>query len=100
MYAKTSSAKTPRVSPGTPCDTANATGRLLRRRLNAEFAARDLPWVAYGEFSMFRVVPGYAGPRSSSETQVANDALRPLTAVVRSARMAAVSAILNSAWSD
>jgi hypothetical protein len=44
--------------------------------------------------------PGYAGPRSSSETQVASDALRPLTAVVRSARMAAVSAILNSAWSD
>jgi hypothetical protein len=44
--------------------------------------------------------PGYAGPQSSSETQISSDALRPLTAVVRSARMAAVSAILNSAWSD
>ena len=37
---------------------------------------------------------------SSSETQIASDALRPLTAVVRSARMAAVGAILRSAWSD
>jgi hypothetical protein len=35
---------------------------------------------------------------SSSETQIASDALRPLAAVVRSARMAAVSAILRSAW--
>jgi hypothetical protein len=36
--------------------------------------------------------------QSSSETQIANQALRPLAAVVRSARMAAVSAILRSAW--
>jgi hypothetical protein len=45
-------------------------------------------------------LPGPAGPQSSSEALTANNALRPLTAVVRSARMAAVSAILNSAWSD
>jgi len=36
---------------------------------------------------------------SSSETQIASDALRPLAAVVRSARIAAISAILRSAWS-
>ncbi|MGB3481289.1 MAG: hypothetical protein WBB07_03605 [Mycobacterium sp.] len=36
--------------------------------------------------------------QSSSEVQIANDALRPLGQVVRSARLAAVSAILNSAW--
>jgi hypothetical protein len=40
------------------------------------------------------------GTQSSSEVRIAIDALRPLTAVVRSARMAAVSAILHSAWSD
>jgi hypothetical protein len=45
-------------------------------------------------------LPGPAGPQSSSEARIANNALKPLTAVVRSARMAAVSAILNSAWSD
>jgi hypothetical protein len=45
-------------------------------------------------------LPGATGPQSSSETQIATDALRPLTAVVRSARMAAVNAILHSAWPD
>jgi hypothetical protein len=38
------------------------------------------------------------GLQSSSEVEIASDALRPLGGVVRSARMAAVSAILNSAW--
>lgn len=38
------------------------------------------------------------GLQSSSELQIANDALRPLATVVRSARLAAVSAILQSAW--
>ncbi|MBX7454467.1 hypothetical protein GR927_41360 [Mycolicibacterium sp. 3033] len=36
--------------------------------------------------------------QSSSEVQLATDALRPLTGVVRSARLAAVEAILQSAW--
>ncbi|OKH62166.1 hypothetical protein EB72_13880 [Mycobacterium sp. SWH-M1] len=36
--------------------------------------------------------------QSSSEVQLATDALRPLTAVVRSARLSAVEAILQSAW--
>ncbi len=38
------------------------------------------------------------GLQSSSDAQIANEALRPLTAVVRSARLAAVSAIFRSAW--
>jgi hypothetical protein len=37
-------------------------------------------------------------PQSLSEAQIATDALRPLAAVVRSARMAALSAILHAAW--
>jgi hypothetical protein len=40
------------------------------------------------------------GTQSSSEARIASDALRPLTAVVRSARMAAVNAIMHSAWAD
>ncbi|MEW5811730.1 MAG: hypothetical protein AB1925_20025 [Actinomycetota bacterium] len=39
-----------------------------------------------------------SGLQSLSEVQLASDALRPLTAVVRSARLAAVDAILQSAW--
>lgn len=38
------------------------------------------------------------GLQSSSEVQLASDALRPLGGVVRSARLAAVDAILHSAW--
>jgi hypothetical protein len=38
------------------------------------------------------------GLQSSSEMQIANEALRPLAGVVRSARLAAVNAILQSAW--
>ena len=38
------------------------------------------------------------GPQSVSEAVHADSAIRPLAAVVRSARLAAVSAILHSAW--
>jgi hypothetical protein len=38
------------------------------------------------------------GLNSSADVQIASDALRPLAGVVRSARMAAVSEILYSAW--
>jgi hypothetical protein len=38
------------------------------------------------------------GLQSSSEVQMASDALRPLAGVVRSARLAAVGAILHAAW--
>ena len=39
-----------------------------------------------------------SGLQSSSEVQLASDALRPLTAVVRSARLAAVASVMQSAW--
>jgi hypothetical protein len=39
------------------------------------------------------------GTQSASEARIADSAMRPLAAVVRSARMAAVTAILHSAWS-
>lgn len=39
-----------------------------------------------------------SGLHSSADVQTASDALRPLTSVVRSARLAAVNAILQSAW--
>ena len=41
-----------------------------------------------------------SGLQSSSEVQLASDALRPLSSVVRSARLAAVASILRSAWRD
>ena len=38
------------------------------------------------------------GLQTSSEVRIASDTLRPLASVVRSARLAAISAILYSAW--
>jgi glutamate-1-semialdehyde 2,1-aminomutase len=49
------------VSTGEPCRRANELGRLLRQKLNAMFAGRQAPWVAYGAFSGFKLVPDYHG---------------------------------------
>jgi glutamate-1-semialdehyde 2,1-aminomutase len=55
------------VAGGEPCRQANHMGQLLRQRLNELFAAQDVPWVAYGQFSGFKLLPGYSGPRPSSD---------------------------------
>jgi glutamate-1-semialdehyde 2,1-aminomutase len=52
-----------RVATGDPCRWASDAGRTLRNGLNAMFEANGWPWVAYGDFSMVRVLPGYDGPR-------------------------------------
>jgi glutamate-1-semialdehyde 2,1-aminomutase len=55
------------VADGEPCRRASATAAALRQRLNALCAGRDADWVAYGEFSMFRLLPGYRGPRPAGD---------------------------------
>jgi glutamate-1-semialdehyde 2,1-aminomutase len=52
-----------RVATGEPTARATRIGRLLRNKLNALFAAKNWPWVSYGDFSMWRVLPNYRGPR-------------------------------------
>jgi glutamate-1-semialdehyde 2,1-aminomutase len=51
------------VATGEPCRKANEAGRKLRNRLNKLFADREWPWLAYIDFSMFRLLPNYHGPR-------------------------------------
>jgi glutamate-1-semialdehyde 2,1-aminomutase len=55
------------VATGEPCTRANETGRTLRKRLNDLFAAQGERWIAYGEFSGFRLLPNYDGPRPDSD---------------------------------
>lgn len=55
------------VAEGQACTRANAAARQLRQRLNALFAERNAPWIAYGEFSAFKLLPGYQGPRPTSD---------------------------------
>ena len=56
-----------RVATGEPSRKANAAGRALRNRLNELFESRDWPWVAYGDFSMVRLVPNYRGERPGTD---------------------------------
>lgn len=51
------------VATGQPCDRANAVARSLRAGLNDLFARRNIPWVAYGDFSLTKIHPDYHGPR-------------------------------------
>jgi len=51
------------IRTGVPCRLANESGRNLRNEFNAMFEANKLPWIAYGEFSMVRVIPNYTGER-------------------------------------
>jgi glutamate-1-semialdehyde 2,1-aminomutase len=55
------------VASGEPCRRANETGKLLRQKLNLLLAERDIDWVVYGEFSGFKFLPGYAGPRPTGD---------------------------------
>ncbi len=55
------------VADGEPCRHASDMGRRLRQGLNELFARRGLDWVAYGEFSGFRLLTGYLGPRPASD---------------------------------
>jgi glutamate-1-semialdehyde 2,1-aminomutase len=56
-----------RVATGALCDHANRMATLLRKKLNDLFADRDLPWAAYGDFSLVHLFPNYRGPRPTSD---------------------------------
>lgn len=62
-------------------------------------AVRVLATAAHVD-AIVTVTSGFApiGTQGASEARIADTALRPLSAVVRTARSAAVCAILNSAW--
>ena len=57
-----------RIRTGEPSRLANEAGRNLRSGLNAMFDANRLPWIAYGDFSMVRVIPDYRGERPKPAT--------------------------------
>jgi glutamate-1-semialdehyde 2,1-aminomutase len=61
------------VATGEPGRTANERAASLRRKLNALFAEREANWVSYGEFSGFKLISGYDGPRPTSDDFVPYD---------------------------
>jgi glutamate-1-semialdehyde 2,1-aminomutase len=58
------------VAKGDPCRRANEIAKLLRQQLNELFNDSALPWVAYGEFSGFRLLPQYTGPKPTEDSFV------------------------------
>jgi glutamate-1-semialdehyde 2,1-aminomutase len=56
------------VATGEPTAAANRAGRELRNRLNTLFEQKNWPWVAYGDFSTLRVLPGYTGTRPRTDS--------------------------------
>ena len=56
------------IAAGGICELASEMARNLRNQINARFNAMNVPWLAYGDFSMIRVVPGHHGPRPMPET--------------------------------
>ena len=55
------------IRTGEPCRLANEAGRNLRNEFNVMFESNKLPWIAYGEFSMVRVIPNYTGERPGDD---------------------------------
>ena len=64
------------VATGEPTARATAAALRLRNGLNELFDTRDWPLIAYGDFSMIRIVPNWRGPRPSPASG-ANDGYIP-----------------------
>lgn len=58
------------VASGEPNRRANAVGRALRQGLNAMFAAEEVPWIAYGDFSGIKILTSYTGDRPAEEDSI------------------------------
>jgi glutamate-1-semialdehyde 2,1-aminomutase len=55
------------VATSEPTRRANEVGRQMRQKLNALFAQRGWDWIAYGEFSGWRLLPNYRGARPDAD---------------------------------
>ena len=57
------------MSPSVALGTSHQAKLLrdIRNKLNAMFEARNWPWVSYTDFSFWRVLPNYTGPRPGTD---------------------------------
>ena len=65
-----------RIASGEPTRAVNESGKMLRNQLNLMFESQGYPWVAYGDFSMIKVLPNYHGERPRPDAGD-NDGLIP-----------------------
>jgi glutamate-1-semialdehyde 2,1-aminomutase len=62
-----------KIASGEPCQRANETARVLKRKLNTLFAERFPDWIAYGDFSLLHIKPGYDGSRPTDDDFIPYD---------------------------
>jgi len=64
------------VATGEPCRLANEQSAYFRAELNRMFRERNVNWVAYGDFSLTKILPDYTGelPRDDRFLPYGNDA--------------------------
>ena len=55
------------IATGEPCLRAGEVGRKTRKALNDLFAAKNAPWIAYGDFFAINICPDYDGPRPTTD---------------------------------
>ena len=55
------------VATGEPCRAANQAAAALRRDLNRLFEQKSVDWIAYGDFSIVKILPEYDGPRPATD---------------------------------
>jgi glutamate-1-semialdehyde 2,1-aminomutase len=55
------------VATGEPSRQANEISRRLRAGLNELFEEKSVPWIAYGDFSLTKILPEYDGPRPDAD---------------------------------
>ncbi|MBQ15823.1 MAG: aspartate aminotransferase family protein [Planctomycetaceae bacterium] len=61
------------VATGEPSRIASERAAALRQGLNEVFAARGVGWVAYGDFSAIKIIPGYDGPARDGDDWIPHD---------------------------
>ena len=55
------------IQKGNPCEIANESARYLREQFNLMFSNKGVNWVAYGDFSLTKILPNYSGELSDND---------------------------------
>ena len=55
------------IKSGEPCQQANYASVYFRAGLNRMFVEKNVDWVAYGDFSLTKILPNYQGQRPEND---------------------------------
>jgi glutamate-1-semialdehyde 2,1-aminomutase len=55
------------IQSGSACEVANESARYFREQLNRMFSEKGVNWVAYGDFSLTKILPNYRGVMPESD---------------------------------